>query len=141
MSQAEAMPLDSNTRDVALDILDRALHPGTNDEEVVASIYAWRRKTGNALIREVLQPTHPTEAPEPVAAEIVWQSIQRRDAELNALRMRLAASTVEAESLRRKVQVEIDRTIRTQQELEAARAKIANLEAAASDSRRWWTRS
>lgn len=47
------MPLDSNTRDVALDILDRALHPGTSDEEVVASIYAWRRKTGNALIRDV----------------------------------------------------------------------------------------
>ncbi len=135
------MPLDSNTRDVALDILDRALHPGTSDEEVVASIYAWRRKTGNALIREVLQPTNPTEAGEPAAAEIVWQSIQRRDAEINALRRRLAASTGETEALRRKVQVEIDRTIRTQQELEAARAKIANLEAAIPDRRRWWTRS
>lgn len=134
------MPLDSNTRDVALDILDRALHPGTSDEEVVASVYAWRRKTNNALIRDVLQPTTPTEAGEPASAEIVWQTIQRRDAEINALRTRLAASTVEAESLRRKVQVEIDRTIRTQQELEAARAKIANLEAASSDRRRWWTR-
>ena len=80
------MPLDSNTKDVALDILDRALHPGTSDEEVVASIYAWRRKTGNALIREVLQPTNPTEAGEPASAEIVWQSIQRRDAEMSALR-------------------------------------------------------
>lgn len=135
------MPLDSNTRDVALDILDRALHPATSDEEVVASIYAWRRKTGNALIREVLQPTNPTEAEEPAGAEIVWQSIQRRDAEINALRRRLAASAGEAESLRRKVQVEIDRTIRTLQELEAARAKIANLEAAFPDRRRWWTRS
>jgi hypothetical protein len=135
------MPLDSNTRDVVLDILDRALHPGTSDEEVVASIYAWRRKTGNALIREVLQPTNPTEAWEPATAEIVWQSIQRRDAEINAFRRRLAASTGEAESLRRKVQVEIDRTIRTQQELETARAKIANLEAASSGRRRWWTRS
>jgi hypothetical protein len=135
------MPLDSNTRDVALDILDRALHPGTSDEEVVASIYAWRRKTGNALIREVLQPTTPTEAGEPAAAEIVWRSIQRRDAEINALRTRLAVSKGEAESLRRKVQVEIDRTIRTQQELEMARAKIANLEGALSGRRRWWTRS
>jgi hypothetical protein len=43
--------------------------------------------------------------------------------------------------IRRKVQVEIDRTIRTQQELEAAKAKIANLEALSSDRRRWWTRS
>jgi hypothetical protein len=135
------MPLDSNTRDVALDILDRALHPSTSDEEVVASIYAWRRKTGNALIREVLQPTTPTEAGQPAAAEIVWQSIQRRDVEINALRTRLAASKREAESFRRKVQVEIDRTIRTQQELEAARAKIADLEAASSGRRRWWTRS
>jgi hypothetical protein len=135
------MPLDSNTRDVALDILDRALHPGTSDEEVVASIYAWRRKTGNALIREVLQPTTPTEAGEPAAAEIVWRSIQRRDAEINALRTRLAVSKGEAESLRRKVQVEIDRTIRTQQELEMARAKIANLVGALSGRRRWWTRS
>jgi hypothetical protein len=135
------MPLDSNTRDVALDILDRALHPGTSDEEVVASIYAWRRKTGNALIRDVLQPTGLTEAVEPGAAEIVWKSIERRDAEINALRTRLAASTGETESLRRKVQVEIDRTIRTQQELEAASAKIADLEAALSDRRRWWSRS
>ena len=135
------MPLDSNTRDVALDILDRALHPGTSDEEVVASIYAWRRKTGNALIREVLQPSNPTEAEEPAAAEIVWQSIQRRDVEITALRARLAASLVETESLRRKVQVEIDRTMRTQQELEATRTKITNLEAALSDRRRWWTRS
>lgn len=135
------MPLDSNTMDVALDILDRALHPGTSDEEMVASIYAWRRKTGNALIRDVLRPTNPAEAREPAAAEIVWHSIQRRDAEIDALRTRLAASAGEAESLRRKVQVEIDRTIRTQQELEASRAKIAHLEAALSDRRRWWTRS
>src|SRR5215469_10344552 len=106
------MPLDSNTRDVALDILDRALHPGTGDEEVLASIHAWRRKTGNALIREVVQPTDPVQASDPVqpdeppnAADIVWRSIQRRDTEIISLRARLVASAVEVETLYRKVAV------------------------------------
>jgi len=141
------MPLDSNTRDVALDILDRALHPGTSDQEALASIHAWRRKTGNALIREVVQPTNPLHAANPVqaeqppnAADIVWRSIQRRDTEIVALRTQLAAFATEVETLRRKVAIEIDRTIRTQRELSTAKAKIADLEAAPEDRRRWWRR-
>jgi len=134
------MPLDSHTRDVALDILDRALHPGTSDEEVVASIHAWRRKTGNALIRDVVQPIDRIlSGEEPAgAADIVWRAIQRRDGEIGVLRTRLAAYHEEIESFRRKVAVEIDRTVRTLQELALAKAKIADLEATMTRRRHWW---
>lgn len=133
------MPLDSNARDVALDILDRALHPRTSDAEAIASIHAWRRKTGNALIREVVEPNHPVSPEEPPdAAEIVWRSIQRRDSEIAALRSRLAVRNEENESLRRRIAVETDRSIRSQQELEAAKAKIAELEGTRMHHQPWW---
>jgi len=41
--------------EVALGCLERAVHAGTSDAEVLASIHAWRRKAGRRLVREVCE--------------------------------------------------------------------------------------
>jgi len=41
--------------EVALDCLERAVHAGTSDAEALAAIRAWRRKTGQRLVREVCE--------------------------------------------------------------------------------------
>jgi hypothetical protein len=112
------MEPDLHDIEVALDILDQALHQATSDHEALASIHAWRRKTSNALIREYIQPIGPIAGvPESVVTH---------------LRGRILALEAEVRQLKEARRIQAERTVEIKQELYAAQA---------TPKRRWWVPS